>query len=76
VSGSQDMLLGFVSWEHGCARRTHARWLSWSAGGSRGKVKLSRAGRRALVNPLTAIYGDGAPYFSLLSLLVVLPPPS
>jgi hypothetical protein len=62
-------------------RAAHARTSALTVGGvaragSRGKVKLLRAGRRALVNPLTAIYGDGAPYFSLLSLLVVLPPPS
>lgn len=60
-------------------RAAHARTPALMVGGVaraglRGKVKLSRAGRRAPVNPLTTIYGDGAPYFSLLSLLVVLPP--
>jgi hypothetical protein len=77
--GSQETRLGFVSWERGCARRTQANLAAGGVAraGSRGNGEdFARAGRCPPVNPLPAIYGDGAPSFSpLLSLLLLLPPP-
>jgi hypothetical protein len=65
--GSQETRLGFVSWERGCARRTQANLAAGGVAraGSRGNGEdFARAGRCPPVNPLPAIYGDGAPSFS------------